>query len=1208
MADHPTARLWRQPQLPPQARAPAEIWINPLQFRELVLDHAGMKQFLARAPQEQVTRAAQSEVVVALPMPDGSFQGFRIVESAVMAPELAAKFPEIKTYAGQGLDDPSATLRLDLTAAGFHAQILSPHGAVYVDPHLRDKSVYASYYKRDYRRAADEFECFTPTGETVGVRGELSAGLARSGANLRTYRLACAATGEYTQFHGGTVSAGLAAIVTAVNRVTGVYERELAIRLVLVANNNLIVYTSASTDPYNNGSGSTMLGQNQATLDAVIGSANYDIGHVFSTGGGGIAGLGVVCVTGNKARGVTGLSAPTGDAFYIDYVAHEMGHQFGANHTFNSTMGSCGGGNRNAATAYEPGSGSTIMAYAGICGTDDLQLNSDPYFHSVSFDEILNFTTVGSGSVCPVLTATGNTAPTVNAGPSHTIPRSTPFTLTATGSDAEADPLTYGWEERDLGPATTLTASDNGGSPVFRSFNPTTNPSRTFPKLTDILNNTATAGEKLPTTSRTLNFRVTARDDRAGGGGVNTADTQVTVVSSAGPFVILSHNAGGTFSGAQTVIWDVAGTAGAPINAANVHILLSTNGGLTFPWVLAANAPNDGSQIVVLPNIASSSARIKVEAVGNVFFDITDANFSIAPGLPAPLVLLDSAVLTTENCAGANNAIDPGETVAVNFSLKNFGTADTTNLMATLLPGNGVVSPSGSQAYGVLPAGGGAVSRSFLFTASGACGGTITNVLQLQDGPANLGTVKQAFTLGAMSLGTAAFTNSGQINIPANGNKGKATPFPSTLSVSGVVGTVTKVTVTLRGVNHSWIGDVDALLVGPLGQTVLLMSDVGDGSATGDTVNNLTLTFDDNAAVSLPSAAPPASGTFKPTNHNPAGDSDDFSSPAPAGPYGQALSVFSGLNPNGTWALYLQDDGTHDTGSIAQGWVLTLTSSAPACCSNVNAFPIISDIANQVTDEDMPTPAIGFVIGDAETPAAALELSGTSSDTNLVPHANIVFGGSGSNRTVTVTPAHNASGGATINVTVSDGTSIAGDSFAFTVNPVNDPPELIAIADRTISEGTTLVVTNVASDPDLPAELLTFSLALGSPTGAVMNPTNGVLTWTPSLAYAATTNLIVVRVTDDGSPAAFDEQTFNVIVMAAPRLVSIIESPEGFITLLWQAYPGRTYRSEFKTNLTDSVWATLGTDFVAATSSVATTNNAGTNLHGFYRLLDVTGP
>ena len=418
-------------------------------------------------------------------------------------------------------------------------------------------------------------------------------------------------------------------MVTTLHRVNGIYESELAIRLELVPNTDQVIYLDPDTDPYDNEDGTAMLGQNRVTLNAVIGADNYDIGHVFSTGGGGIASLASVCGF-FKAQGVTGLNQPIGDPFAVDYVAHEIGHQFGANHTFNGDSGSCAGFNRSAFHAYEPGSGSTIMAYAGICGNDNLQPNSDPYFHSESHQEIANFV-AGAGGACAESTASTNMPPTVDAGPDFVIPALTPFTLTATGSDPDGHPVTYSWEQRDLGPAQDIDDPDNGSSPLFRFWPPSLSPSRVFPRLEDLLANTTAIGERLPTVSRTMDFRVTVRDTAAGGGSgaVASDDMQVIVDDASGPFQLTFPQDGVRVAGLESIVWNPAGTASGPVNASNVAILLSTNGGWTYPITLAASTPNTGSAIVELPPISATEARVKVEAVGNIFFDVSDHDFVI---------------------------------------------------------------------------------------------------------------------------------------------------------------------------------------------------------------------------------------------------------------------------------------------------------------------------------------------------------------------------------------------------------------------------------------------------------------------------------------------------------------------------------------------------------------------------------------------------
>jgi hypothetical protein len=626
----PTAsRFWNE--VSPSAITPAgERVITPQVYRALSLDLDAIGAFLVDVPL-QGTAPAANRATIDLPLPAGGFGRFSIVESPIMHPDLQARFPEIRTYAGFGIDDPTATVRFDLTPLGFHALILSANGTVYIDPYQLDDMVhYQSYYKTDFVSDKSLGGC-TVLDDGIGdeIRHMVEHGeLPRSGGTLRTYRTVVACTGEYAAHFGGTVPLALAAITTSMNRVNGVYERETAIHMELVANETAVIYTNASTDPYTNSDGAAMLSQNQTTCDNVIGTANYDMGHVFSTGGGGIARLGCVCRASLKAQGVTGSPSPHGDSYDIDYVAHEMGHQFGSNHCFNSVSSNCGGGNRNASTAYEPGSASTIMGYAGICPPDDLQAHSDDYFVWISLQEIFAYSQSGLGNPCSVRTPTGAVDPVAEAGVSgFYIPIRTPFTLT--GSATTTGTPTFCWEESDLGPAGSPN-SPSGNAPILRSFRPVTSPSRTFPKTSDLLNNVHTIGELLPTYARNLSFKVTVRDVQAGGVGV-AWDGMSFSVAAVGPFTVLTPNTAITWyvGVPQTVTWDVGGTNASPVNCATVNILLSTDGGYTWPVTLATGTTNDGSEGVAVPDIPTTRARVKVEAVGNIFFDISNVNFII---------------------------------------------------------------------------------------------------------------------------------------------------------------------------------------------------------------------------------------------------------------------------------------------------------------------------------------------------------------------------------------------------------------------------------------------------------------------------------------------------------------------------------------------------------------------------------------------------
>lgn len=475
--------------------------------------------------------------------------------------------------------------------------------------------------------------------ETLENRVVLSATIGNNigvGDQVQNFRLAIAATAEYTALLGGQAQA-FAAIQTFVSDVNAIFESELSIHFDLVSGLNT-VFTDSATDGYTNGNTATMLSQNTGVLDGVLGNGAYDIGHVFGTatsGGAGLGGLGVVNDPARKGEGASISSNPQGPD-WVKLVGHEFGHQFNAEHTFNANAFASAAGNRAAGSAYEPASGTTLMSYAGISGADDLQNDPDGYFHAASFEAIQTY--IGASAPPNSLTASGNSIPSVLGGSDYTIPAGTPFELTAVGSDSDSgDTLTYTWEQLDLGAEMSLPIFDNGNSPLFRSYPPSEDPTRVFPRLSDLASgaNTAQLGEALPTTNRNLNFRTTVRD---GVGGINSDDVLLTVVNTGTPFAVTTPNTAVSWTGAttETIVWNVGGTDGNGINVSTVSIDLSLDGGLTYPVSLASSTANDGSESITVPNIDVSEARVRVRGDGNIFFDISDVNFSITANAGAP--------------------------------------------------------------------------------------------------------------------------------------------------------------------------------------------------------------------------------------------------------------------------------------------------------------------------------------------------------------------------------------------------------------------------------------------------------------------------------------------------------------------------------------------------------------------------------------------
>ncbi|MBK7870758.1 MAG: hypothetical protein IPJ74_08740 [Saprospiraceae bacterium] len=641
----------------------------------MALDLEGFTNILRQAPMEFTRQAAQNPLLMTLPLPDGTLETFEIVESPIMESELAARYPHIKTYKGVAVSNRLTTVRFGLTGRGFHASIQSPQGNIYIDPLFKNQTqYYQAYYTRDAIQDddANQLSCgvtdaHNQTQESDNEPITLDQQLLqpRSGVPvvLHRYRLAVATSGEFAQRFGATTKAQVMdVVVNILNIANGVFEKDVAIRLMLINNTDNVFYLNTTTDPFVDGSSiSDSYGQVPAILNANIGIDNYDVGHGFIAGcGAGVVGIGGGRVCNNNANNGSfkGFGA---SCFFnlgtsvIEVFTHEMGHQFSAQHTWSNCPGS--EGQLASASAYEPGAGSTIMSYSNACGDQNFQGDADSYFHTKSLEEIISYSRTGTGAGCATKLQTDNNEPevTLDYPFNFYIPISTPFELTATATDENEDMLTYCWEQFDLGPLSAI-GSPNGDAPTFRSFAPIASPTRVFPRIQNIINNTSTNVEVLPTYDRNLTFRCTVRDNHPGSGVSVWQQAKFRSTSSAGPFLVLHPNEDTvkwTAGSYAQVRWDVAKTNNNLVNCQSVNIKLSLDGGLTYPITLVEAAPNNGSAMVPVPAVMSVSARIRVEAADNIFFDISNQNFQIQAATQAAYTLNVAPRTVQKHCLPA---------------------------------------------------------------------------------------------------------------------------------------------------------------------------------------------------------------------------------------------------------------------------------------------------------------------------------------------------------------------------------------------------------------------------------------------------------------------------------------------------------------------------------------------------------------------------